>query len=65
MIEEYERPHHPPLCGGQDAPHLETTETPPSLINEEFEHSLTYDRLFTSENSAPLDRPHASAISRS
>jgi hypothetical protein len=33
MIEEYERPHHTPLHGWQDAPNFEAPQTPSSLVD--------------------------------
>ena len=38
VVEEDERPHHAPLCGGQDAADLESAEIAASLLDDEIDH---------------------------
>jgi hypothetical protein len=38
MIEEDERPHHPPLCKGQDAPDFQETDTAVARGNDQGQH---------------------------
>src|SRR3546814_4483919 len=53
MVEENERPHHPPFREGQDAPYFEAAQIATTLRDHEVQHASSSSKLSRAYLAAP------------